>query len=108
MLLFSLLALGGAFAPAVDESARATLGAGRPAESPDHRIRRRLLAELERQPWWNAEVGNVHVERGVVHLQGLIDRRSDRHCAQRLAASVQGVRAVRDHRIPLREWQSLA
>jgi CBS domain-containing protein len=78
----------------------------RPAQAPlpgnDEAIRRLLIAELERQPWWRSPSSNILVENGVVHYWGIIDsydERNERSAARVAAENVAGVRAVNDHRV---------
>lgn len=78
------------------------------APSTDEAIRARLLALLARQPWWQPLTASVFVHEGVVIYQGLYRRAADRAAARRLAAGLNGVKAVRDDRRPVREWQALA
>ena len=74
----------------------------------DETIRSRLLLLLGQQPWWQPLTASVFVHEGVVIYQGLYRRAADRAAARRLAAGLEGVRAVRDDRRPVREWQALA
>jgi len=64
----------------------------------DAAIRSRLIAELQRQPWWRSPPDNVLVSDGVVHYWGVIDSEDDRDAARVAAENVPGVRAVEDHR----------
>jgi CBS domain-containing protein len=68
----------------------------------DEAIRRQLVAELERQPWWRSPSSNVLVDDGVVHYWGIIDshdERNERDAARVAAENVAGVRGVKDHRV---------
>ncbi len=64
----------------------------------DKTIRERLLAELERQPWWRMS-SNLVVTDGVVHYWGIIDAEDERQAARVAAENVPGVRKVEDHRL---------
>jgi CBS domain-containing protein len=61
-------------------------------------IRRRLLAELERQPWWRTDMSHFTVADGVVHFWGLFDSQDEANAARVAAENVSGVRKVEDHR----------
>jgi CBS domain-containing protein len=78
------------------------LAAKRAAKQPrlktDDGIRRRLLAELERQPWWQRSSSNVIVADGIVHYWGVIDSDSERDAARVAAENVPGVRGIEDYR----------
>jgi CBS domain-containing protein len=70
----------------------------------DEAIRRRLIAELGRQPWWRSPFSNILVDDGVVHYWGIIDprdERDERDAARVAAENVPGVRAVKDHRVTM-------
>lgn len=69
-----------------------------PRVETDAGIRRQLLAELERQSWWQRSVSNVIVTDGIVHYWGLVDSDGDRDAARVAAENVPGVRGVQDHR----------
>lgn len=69
----------------------------------DEAIRRRLAAELERQPWWRRQVSNVIVADGVVHYWGTFESDEERDAARVAAENISGVRAVEDHRVRLRD-----
>ncbi|HKQ28071.1 MAG TPA: CBS domain-containing protein [Burkholderiales bacterium] len=70
-------------------------------DSGDGAIRKRLLAELEAQSWWRAEMSNVIVTDGVVHYFGSVESDQLRQAARVAAENVPGVRSVEDHRVPL-------
>jgi len=69
-----------------------------PRVKTDAGIRRQLMAELERQPWWQRSLSNVLVTDGIVHYWGLVDSDGDRDAARVAAENVPGVRGVEDHR----------
>jgi hypothetical protein len=71
-------------------------------------LRARLLGRLSTQPWWQPATANVFVHEGVVFFQGLYRRQAERAAARRLALDLPGVKAVRDARRPVREWQAMA
>ena len=95
---------GAADSPVPQHSAAEPRAVVRPA---DLAIRNTLIAALERQPTWRADVSNVFVIDGVVVYQGLCERRKDRQ-ATRIARMIAGVREVRDTRVRMREWQAMA
>ena len=64
----------------------------------DEAIRGRLMAELERQPWWQPLMSSVTVSDGVVHYRGVIDSYDERAAARVAAENVPGVRGVEDKR----------
>lgn len=64
----------------------------------DESIRRALLEELERQPWWRTDRAAVMVADGVVHYWGMVDTDAGRPAARVAAENVPGVRGVEDHR----------
>ena len=75
-----------------------TRAAKQPRLKTDDGIRRRLLAELERQPWWQRSTSNVIVTDGIVHYWGVIDSDGERDAARVAAENVPGVRGIEDHR----------
>lgn len=66
----------------------------------DETIRSRLLAELRRQSWWQADLASVSVDQGIVTYGGLIDAEHRRKAARVAAETIPGVRAVVDRRLP--------
>ena len=72
----------------------------------DSAIRGRLVAELERQPWWRRVSSNVVVSEGVVHLWGFVGSQDERAAARVAAENVPGVRAVEDNRLAYAEFPS--
>lgn len=68
-----------------------------PRAKSDDAIRRQLLAELERQPWWPSNASNVIVTDGIVHYWGLVDSDDQREAARVAAENIPGVRKVEDH-----------
>jgi CBS domain-containing protein len=89
---------------AVAAMAQASPAAG--AQS-DETIRMRLLAELERQPWWNAGQSTAFVSDGVVHFRGLVDNEDERQAARVAAENVPGVRGIEDTRTTWVDWQGM-
>lgn len=83
--------------------ALAVKGRAKKAKPPasDQAIRGRLIAELERQPWWRPLSSIVNVTDGVVHYRGTIDSYDERHAARVAAENVPGVRGVEDHRFTI-------
>jgi CBS domain-containing protein len=89
---------------------RALAGHARPAKrrtGGDEAIRRELLAELRRQPWWKRLTSNVVVSDGVVHYSGTIDVDAERDAARVAAENVPGVRGVEDHRVRMADLPSM-
>ena len=99
-------AWSGAPSPAAASTSRPATPSDAGVRSADLAIRARLLAALERQPWWRGEVSNVFVIDGVVIYQGLCHGRKDRQ-ATHLASTMLGVREVRDARVRRHEWQAM-
>jgi CBS domain-containing protein len=66
--------------------------------SNDDAIRGRLLAELERHPWWRPARSSVLVKEGVVHYWGTIDSEDERDAARVAAENIAGVHGVDDRR----------
>jgi CBS domain-containing protein len=73
----------------------------------DDSIRERLIAELERQPWWHSQWSNVFVAGGIVSYRGLVESEAERQAARVAAENVSGVRGVEDRRIETTEWQAM-
>jgi CBS domain-containing protein len=73
----------------------------------DEAIRRRLLAELERQEWWRGELSSVVVEKGVVTYRGVMEFEQQRVAARVAAETVRGVRRVVDRRLVFRDLPSM-
>ncbi|NDZ17873.1 histidine kinase [Variovorax sp. WS11] len=76
-----------------------------PAQT-DEDIRQRLLAELEKQPWWHPDWSAVDVLGGIVTYRGLLESEGERQAARVAAENVPGVRGVEDNRTPWAAWQS--
>jgi len=72
----------------------------------DDAIRLKLVAELERQPWWQRDWSVVTVEDGVVQFRGIIDSEDEKHAARIAAENVAGVRGVEDLRMPYSDLPS--
>lgn len=64
---------------------------------PDATIRKKLLDELERQPWTNTFRLNVTVTNGVVNLWGMVESEQERKAITVAAEAIPGVTAVNDH-----------
>lgn len=73
----------------------------------DDSIRRELLAELERQPWWRSSASSVTVTDGTVHYWGLLDYGDQTDAARVAAENVPGVRKVEDHRMRIADLPSM-
>ncbi|HXV10810.1 MAG TPA: CBS domain-containing protein [Burkholderiales bacterium] len=83
-------------------------GPKRPKRSQsDKAIRTRLIAELERQPWWRRGSSNAIVTEGVVHYWGMIDAEEERTAARVAAENIAGVRGVEDHRLHMYDIPSM-
>ena len=80
------------------------------AEAADDRgIREKLLAELDRQPWWVDSIyTNIVVTEGVVHVWGMVRTDSERDALRIAAERIPGVRQVDDHRTPYSAMLSTA
>ena len=72
----------------------------------DEAIRLQLVAELERQPWWQRDWSVVTVEDGVVQFRGVIDSEDEKRAARVAAENVSGVRGVEDLRMPYTDLPS--
>jgi CBS-domain-containing membrane protein len=73
----------------------------------DDSIRRQLLTELERQPWWRSSASNVIVTDGIVHYWGIRDYGDQPDAARVAAENVPGVRKVEDHRMRIADMPSM-
>jgi CBS domain-containing protein len=69
----------------------------------DADIRRELLAELARQPWWRGTPASVAVVDGVVHYRGTVRTHAERDAARLAAENIPGVHGVEDHRPALQD-----
>lgn len=63
----------------------------------DRDIQTRLLAMLEKQPWWHKRACNVVVSDGIVHLWGNAESAEEREAIRVAAENTNGVRAVHNH-----------
>jgi len=73
----------------------------------DDAIRAQLMAELEKQPWWQAKWCAVFVTHGIVRYRGVYETESDRQAARVAAENIPGVKAVEDDRVASAEWQPM-
>lgn len=73
----------------------------------DEAIRARLLAELERQPWWQRGYSSLTVTQGVVTFYGTINSDDERNAARIAAENMPGVRRVEDSRLLFRDLPSM-
>ena len=73
----------------------------------DEAIRLQLVAELEKQSWWQAKWCSVLVNDGIVRYRGIYERESDRLAARVAAENVPGVRFVEDNRRSSAELQPM-
>jgi CBS domain-containing protein len=78
-----------------------------PRAKGDDSIRRQLLAELERQPWWRSSASTVIVTEGIVHYWGLVDSEDQKEASRIAAENVPGVRRVEDHRMRITDLPSM-
>ena len=78
-----------------------------PQGQTDEAIRARLLAELEKQPWWQSKWSVVFVSNGVVRYRGVYEREADRQAARVAAENVAGVRGIEDDRVSSADWQPM-
>jgi CBS domain-containing protein len=69
----------------------------------DEEIRVRLLAELDRQQWWNRGCCDVQVAHGVVRFTGFVESEAQRRASRVAAENIPGVQYVEDERRPLAE-----
>lgn len=81
--------------------------AGPSRTTSDDSIRRELLAELERQPWWRSSASSLTVTDGIVHYWGLLDDGDQTEAARVAAENVPGVRKVEDHRMRIADLPSM-
>lgn len=78
-----------------------------PRARSDDAIRRQLLDELERQPWWRSSASHVTVTDGVVHYSGILDSRDEKEAARIAAENVPGVRKVEDRRMRIADLPAM-
>jgi CBS domain-containing protein len=78
-----------------------------PRAKGDDAIRRQLLAELERQPWWQPGASNVIVTDSIVHYWGILGSDEEKAAARVAAENVPGVRKVEDHRMRYTDLPSM-
>lgn len=72
------------------------LGKARPAAGSDREIRKRVLAEIDKQGWAPRASIDVAVADAVVELRGAITDEREREALRVAAENVPGVKAVRD------------
>jgi len=65
----------------------------------DATIRRRLMAELAKEPWAPRASTNIVVRNGVVHFWGAIFDDRERGALKVAAENLPGVKAVKDHMV---------
>jgi CBS domain-containing protein len=73
----------------------------------DEAIRRQLVAELKRHPWWRRVYSSVVVADGFVHFWGTVETQAERDAARVAAENVPGVRGVEDHRLRIHDLPSM-
>ena len=74
----------------------------------DRQIRKKIVAEMEKQSWAPKALVEVHVEDGAVTFTGTILNEQDRAALKVLAENVPGVRAVRDDMIWIEPFSGIA
>jgi CBS-domain-containing membrane protein len=74
-------------------------GEARPTASSDRDIRKRVLAEIDRQLWAPRASIDIAVEDAVVELRGVVTDERERQALRVAAENVPGVKAVRDRLI---------
>jgi CBS domain-containing protein len=67
------------------------------AATSDREIRRRLLAEIEKQSWAPRTTLDITVRHGVVELSGIVTDEREREALRVAAERMPGVTGVRDH-----------
>jgi CBS-domain-containing membrane protein len=77
--------------------ALATADVSQPKALDDQAILDRLNAELEAQPWANLRTKSIVVEKGIVHLFGLVHTEDERRALRVAAENVPGVIGIDDH-----------
>lgn len=82
-------------------------GPARRAAGGDQAIRRELLGELKRYPWWGRTTSSVVVSEGFVHFWGTVGAEGERDAARVAAENVPGVRGVQDHRLRIQDLPSM-
>jgi CBS domain-containing protein len=70
-----------------------------PTAADDATIRKRLMAELAKQPWAPRASTNIVVRDGVVHLWGTVFDDRERDALKVAAENLPGVKAVKDHMV---------
>ena len=68
-----------------------------PAAASDRNLRKRILAEIDKQVWAPRASIDVSVQGGVVELHGAITDEREREALRVAAENVPGVNAVHDH-----------
>jgi CBS domain-containing protein len=71
-------------------------GEARPTASSDRDIRKRVLAEIDRQFWAPRASIDIAVEDAVIELRGVVTDERERQALRVVAENVPGVKAVRD------------
>jgi CBS domain-containing protein len=77
-------------------ASQATQEAAKISDS-DRDIQSRILAELERQPWWHERNCGIVVSDGIAHLWGTTESPEQREALRVVAESAAGVRGVKNH-----------
>jgi CBS domain-containing protein len=91
----------------VQALAGTTQGGVRATPPSDRAIRARLLAELQKQPWWRRGTSTVEVSDGQVTYRGTVESADERDAARIAAENIPGVRGVEDFRPEMRDLPSM-
>lgn len=73
------------------------IGPTAPEAKDDATIREQLLKALKREPWADTSTLNIVVDRGIVHLWGLVRSTNERGALRVAAENIPSVRDVIDH-----------
>lgn len=71
---------------------------GAPNDNPtdDRRIREQLTRELREANWADVRHLNFLVDKGVIHLWGIVQTEDERHALRAAASNIEGVKGVHD------------
>ncbi|MFQ5827638.1 MAG: CBS domain-containing protein [Candidatus Methylomirabilia bacterium] len=70
-----------------------------PEAKEDETIRKQLLEALRREPWADTHLLNIVVDRGIVHIWGLVRSPNERRALRVAAENIPAVRHVSDHTV---------
>jgi CBS domain-containing protein len=74
----------------------AVLGDAKPSTDRDGTIRERIVREMKKQTWCPAYGIDVHVQHGVVTVEGTIFDERQRHALHALVENTPGAKSIRD------------